>query len=157
MSFATELSALFRRDLIRLTQELEAFPEELLWETRPGIGNSAGNLALHLEGNLRHFIGFLLGGVAYTRERELEFSTRGLSQEVVVSRIRPLADLIADTVAGLSDAAWEATYPSTVLGGSVTTRQFVLSLYGHLSYHTGQIDYIRRVLSGNGAIDLAAL
>jgi hypothetical protein len=157
MPLATELAALFRRDLVRLTQEVESFPENLLWETRPGIANSAGNLALHLEGNLRHFIGHVLGGVTYTRQRDLEFSTRGLSRDAVLTRIRPLADLIAGVVAVLTDEVLDGIYPETVLGGSVPTRQLVLSLYGHLSYHMGQIDYLRRVLSGNGAIDLAGL
>jgi hypothetical protein len=157
MPLATELAALFRRDLVRLMQEVESFPENLLWETRPGIANSAGNLALHLEGNLRHFIGHVLGGVTYTRQRDLEFSTRGLSRDAVLTRIRPLADLIAGVVAVLTDEVLDGIYPETVLGGSVPTRQLVLSLYGHLSYHMGQIDYLRRVLSGNGAIDLAGL
>ncbi|MCU1327683.1 MAG: hypothetical protein JWN34_3053 [Bryobacterales bacterium] len=157
MPLATELAALFRRDLVRLTQEVESFPENLLWETRPGIANSAGNLVLHLEGNLRHFIGHVLGGVTYTRQRDLEFSTRGLSRDAVLTRIRPLADLIAGVVAVLTDEVLDGIYPETVLGGSVPTRQLVLSLYGHLSYHMGQIDYLRRVLSGNGAIDLAGL
>jgi hypothetical protein len=157
MPLAAELSGLFRRDLIRLTQEIEAFPEDLLWETRPGIGNSAGNLALHLEGNLRHFIGFVLGSVAYTRQRDLEFSTKGLAKAELLSRIQPLAELISGIVANLDDPAMDAVYPSAVLGPALPTRQFLLSLYGHLSYHKGQIDYLRRLLSGNGAIDFASL
>jgi hypothetical protein len=71
---AGELAALFRRDLNRLIQELRAFPsDEKLWAVLPGISNSAGNLILHLEGNLREYIGRQLGGVAYTRQRDLEF------------------------------------------------------------------------------------
>ena len=67
---SAELAALYTRDLTRLVQELEAFPDtETLWQTRAGITNSAGNLALHLEGNLRQFIGRLLGQLDYTRDR----------------------------------------------------------------------------------------
>ena len=56
---AHELAALYTRDLTRLVQEISAFPDTAtLWQTRAGITNSAGNLALHLEGNLREFIGF---------------------------------------------------------------------------------------------------
>jgi hypothetical protein len=157
MPLATELAALLRRDLVRLTQELEAFPENLLWETRPGIGNSAGNLALHLEGNLRHFVGLVLGGVAYTRQRDLEFSTKGVPKAELLERVRPLVELIPGVVAAQTDEAMDAIYPSAVLGAALPTRQFLLSLYGHLSYHKGQIDYLRRVLSGDGAIDFASL
>ena len=158
MSLATELAALFRRDLIRLTQEIEAFPEQSLWEVRPGISNPAGTLALHLEGNLRHFIGFILGEIAYTRQRDLEFSTRGLSREDLLGRIRPLQELVPQVISGLSEDALSATYPINVFGGQpLPTRQVLLSLYGHLSYHKGQIDYLRRVLTGTGAIELAGL
>jgi uncharacterized damage-inducible protein DinB len=39
-----------------------------------------------------------------------------------------------------------------VLGEPLTNRQFVTHLYGHLNYHLGQIDYLRRVLTGEGAL-----
>ena len=53
MSIAKELAALFRRDLSRLIQQIEAYPnDEIVWHTHPAITNSAGNLVLHLEGNL---------------------------------------------------------------------------------------------------------
>ena len=73
MSFQTELAALFRRDLTRLIQQLQTFPEgPALYQQAPGVANSAGNLALHLEGNLREFIGRQLGDVPYQRRREQE-------------------------------------------------------------------------------------
>jgi len=158
MSLATELAALYRRDLVRLTQEIEAFPDELLWELRPGIANSAGTLTLHLEGNLRHFVGFILGEVAYARQRDLEFSTRGLSRENLLERLRPLQELVPAVISKLSEEALESMYPINVFGGGpLPTQQVLLSLYGHLSYHMGQIDYLRRVVSGNAAIELAGL
>ena len=37
--------------------KIEAFPnDEALWQTLPGVMNSAGNLALHIEGNLREVL-----------------------------------------------------------------------------------------------------
>jgi hypothetical protein len=57
MGLQQDLAELFRRDLTRLAQEIETFPdEELLWQTVPGVTNCAGNLALHLEGNLREYV-----------------------------------------------------------------------------------------------------
>lgn len=62
MSFSNGLSMLFRRDLTRLNQQIEAFPDDAsLWSVLPGITNSAGNLVLHLEGNLKEFVGRQLG------------------------------------------------------------------------------------------------
>jgi hypothetical protein len=48
---------------------------------------------------------------------------------------------------------WDDAFPEHVLpGGPVTNRQFVIHLYGHLNYHLGQIDYLRRMLTGQGAL-----
>src|ERR1700681_1569417 len=79
VSLATDLAALFRRDLTRLAQELGAFPDDgPLWVKPPGINNSIGTLVLHIEANLRDYIGLQLGDVPYTRQREREFSQTGL-------------------------------------------------------------------------------
>jgi hypothetical protein len=158
MTEAEELAALFKRDLTRLIQELGAFPEdETLWRTVPGIANSAGNLALHLEGNLREFIGRQLGGVEYQRQRPLEFSTAGLTAREIATRIEHVRDLVPPVIAALTAAQRAATYPESVYGTPISTGQFILSLYAHLNYHLGQIDYVRRVLTGGGALPFAGL
>ena len=154
MSFSSELAALYRRDLIELAMQVRAFPSvDALWAVSgPGVTNSAGNLALHLEGNLREYIGRQLGGVAYTRVREREFANQGLSVEEVASRIDALVDLIPGVVASLTPETFDATYPEDVLGTPLSTRQFVVHLQGHLNYHRGQIDYLRRMLTGSGSL-----
>jgi uncharacterized damage-inducible protein DinB len=158
MSVAIELAGLFRRDIARLVQEVRAFPEEaFLWETRPGVANSAGNLALHLEGNLRDFIGRQLGGVEYTRQRELEFSHKGVPRETLAVRLEEVQELVYGTVAALTAGQFEEIYPINVLGVELTTRQFLMHLYGHLSFHLGQMDYLRRVITGDGALKFVRL
>lgn len=158
MSFQTELAALFKRDLTRLIQQLQTFPEgQALWQQAPGVTNSAGNLAQHLEGNLREFIGRQLGDVPYQRRREQEFAAKGAAASELIERLEGVAELVPRVVASLSEEALAAPYPSTVVGGFVSTRQFVLSLYAHLSYHLGQIDYLRRFLTQGGVVDYAAL
>lgn len=149
---------MFRRDLTRLIQELEAFPDnETLWRKLPGIGNSAGNLALHLEGNLREYIGRQLGNVPYTRERKLEFMRADLAEDELIRRIGEVKELVPSIVAGLTDARLQSTYPEKVFSTPASTQQFLTSLYGHLSYHLGQIDYLRRILTSGTAIDFAGL
>ena len=154
MSFSSELAALFRRDLTKLAMQVRAFPNvETLWEV-PGAGvtNSAGNLALHLEGNLREYIGRQLGGLAYARVRDLEFSVKGLGVDEVAGRIDALVDLIPGVVSSLTQEKLEATYPENVLGSPLSTRQFLVHLQGHLNYHLGQIDSSRRMLTGDGSL-----
>jgi len=158
MSIANELAELFKRDLARLVQELSAFSnEETLWQVVPPITNSAGNLALHLEGNLREYIGRQLGNVPYTRRRDLEFVTTLLPKQDLIRRLQAVSELVPDIVSGLSGPALEATYPEKVFASSLSTGQVLLSLYGHLNYHLGQIDYLRRMLTKEGAIELAGL
>lgn len=153
MSLSTELAALFSRDLQRVAQEVRAFPsDEALWQTAPGLTNSAGNLAIHLEGNLLEFVGRQLGGVPFQRQRPLEFSTTGLTRDEVAARI----DHVRETIVPIfATADLEPLFPETVLGLPLTGRQFVLHLLGHLNYHLGQIDYLRRITTGEGAIKLA--
>ena len=49
-----ELPLFINRELITLRNELLAYPDESqIWARPAGTPNSAGNLALHLVGNLR--------------------------------------------------------------------------------------------------------
>lgn len=154
----TELAALYARDLSRLVQELQAFPDTAtVWQTAPGVTNAAGTLALHLEGNLRHFIGLQLGRIDYVRDRPLEFSARGVEQTELIARIEAVRDAIPSVVQQLSDAALNAPYPEQMYGKTMSVRQMLLHLHAHLNYHLGQVDYLRRVATGHGAIELAQL
>src|ERR1700733_2248964 len=95
MSFSTGLAALYSRDLTRLIQELQAFPsDEVLWQRAPGVKNSAGNLVLHLEGNLREYIGRQLGQVAYSRVRDHEFALTGVSRDALIVRMEQVRELV---------------------------------------------------------------
>ena len=148
MSTASDLAFLFSRDLTRLGRQIEAFPnDETLWETLPGVLNPAGNLALHIEGNLLEFVGRQLGKLPYKRNRELEFSLRGMSRHEIGTRIAELRQTIPAVIQELSAEQMEMEYPEVVLEVATTTRQFLIHLYGHLNWHLGQIDYLRRILS----------
>ncbi len=158
MSTATDLAGLFRRDLTRLVQELNAFPgEETLWQVLPPIANPAGNLALHIEGNLREYVGRQLGKVPYSRQRDLEFSTQALGKENLIQRIEAVIELVPRVVSGLSGAELDAIYPEKVYSAPCATAQLLFSLYGHLSYHLGQIDYLRRILTKAAAIEFVSI
>jgi uncharacterized damage-inducible protein DinB len=155
---STELADLFARDLTRLSQELDAFPDTAsLWVTAPGVTNAAGTLALHLEGNLREYVGRLLGGIDYQRDRPLEFSRRGVERAELIARIDAVRASIIPVLRALTDAAVAQEFPEPVFGGPMSTRQMLIHLSGHLNYHLGQIDYLRRFTTGAGAIALAAL
>ncbi len=153
----TDLASLFARDLERLVQEIRAFPDTAaLWRTAPGVTNAAGTLGLHLEGNLREYVGRLLGGIAYVRDRPLEFSARDVPQADLVRRLEAVRDTIPPLIAALSAATLDTQYPEPFNGATLSTGKVLCHLYGHLSYHLGQIDYLRRFTTGDGAIALAS-
>jgi hypothetical protein len=147
MSYANDLASFFKRDLTKMVEQIRAFPtDDSLWMTPPGITNPAGTLALHIDGNLREYVGRQLGGLSYTRDRPLEFSARGVSKNEVLARLSELCELIPGIVARLSDAQIEAVYPEKVLDSQMSTGEFLVHLYGHLNWHRGQLDYVRRLV-----------
>jgi hypothetical protein len=157
MGPASEIDQLFHRDLTRLIQQISAFPtDRSLWE-RAGIANCAGNLVLHLEGNLREYIGRQLGGVPFRREREQEFTQSGISKSGLIARIEEVQGLVSAALSALDDERWGGLYPEAVLGRPVSTRLFVTHLHGHLNYHLGQIDVLRRTVSSGNAVDYVGL
>jgi uncharacterized damage-inducible protein DinB len=157
MAINEEFAALFSRDLTKLAQQVQAFPDDAsLWK-RCGTMNSAGNLVLHLEGNLREYIGRQLGGIAFRRERPLEFSSSGIPASELIQRIEEVKGVVWAPLSELSEETMAATFPENVLGVSISTRQFLIHLNGHLNYHLGQIDTLRRILNDGAAVEYASL
>ena len=148
-------SILFGRDVSRLSQQINAYADEdTLWAVVPGIHNSAGNLCLHLIGNLNSYIGATLGGTGYVRDRAAEFSTNGVPKRVLLARLDQTKAMINNTLSSafMPDSRLSDFYPDEVLGYPMTIHYFLTHLSGHLTYHLGQIDYHRRLLTNGSAI-----
>jgi uncharacterized protein DUF1572 len=158
MSIQNELASLYARDLTRLRHQIDAFPNDrVLWEVVPGITNSAGTLALHLEGNLREYIGRQLGGVPYERDRPREFSERLRTKDEIGSRIDHLTRLVPSVIRSIPTAQLAREHRELVLDVPSSTHQLLVHLYAHLSWHTGQVDYLRRVLTEGRSIPAVGL
>ena len=141
------LSELFNRDLDRLLTEVKAYKkEENLWLVHGEIANTAGNLTLHLCGNLKHFIGAILGGSSYIRQRDDEFNLKDVKRSALISQIKETKKSVSEALAELSDPKLDEIYPVNVFGKEMTTVHFLVHLQGHLNYHLGQINYHRRLL-----------
>ena len=142
------LIPLYERDLGRLKTEIEQFSDEAdLWKTSGQVTNSAGNLCLHLTGNLQHFIGAVLGGSGYERDRDAEFANRNVSRETLLSEIETTTAVVKKTISKLTDKQFSAAYPIEVFGHPMTTDYFLIHLASHFNYHLGQINYHRRLLA----------
>ncbi|UFH55356.1 DinB family protein [Spirosoma sp. KNUC1025] len=141
------LKTLFLRDLGKLRQEIDAYKDEAkIWYIEKGIANSAGNLCLHLVGNLSTYIGAELGKTDYVRHRELEFSLKDIPKAELLTKIDETSAVVDKALDTVTDAQLEDEYPLLVFDEKTTTGYFLVHLTTHLTYHLGQINYHRRLL-----------
>lgn len=142
------LTELYERDLNKLKEEIELYSDETELWTKPGdLPNSAGNLCLHLNGNLQHFFGAVLGNTGYVRDRDAEFTTQNVPREKMLAEIGSTLNVVKLTLASLSEDDLAKNYPIEVFGRPMTTGWFLTHLCTHLTWHLGQINYHRRIVS----------
>ena len=133
------------RDLEKLRLEVEAFDDDAdLWNHLPGTTNSPGVLAVHICGNLQHFIGATLGHTGYVRNRDAEFAADGLSRADVLAEIDRAREAVSEGLSKVDDATLEAEFPIDKFLGGRSTAFALLHFLGHINYHLGQINYARR-------------
>ena len=146
--FHLYISSILERDLNKLREELHQYksPDDL-WKVVPGIANCGGNLILHLAGNLRHFIGAELGNSGYIRQRDLEFSTKNISVSELDELITTTTRETTQALQQLDPAILSKEFPKEVGGMKRDTAYILLHLLAHFSYHLGQINYHRRIIS----------
>ncbi|WP_264529356.1 DinB family protein [Flavobacterium sp. N502540] len=141
------LKILFNRDLNKLKVEIESYQNKaLIWTIAPDISNSAGNLCLHLIGNINTYIGAELGKTDYVRDRPLEFSLKDIPRSELISKIERTILVVNNTLDSLTEADLELIYPQIVFEKEMTTGFFLVHLSTHLAYHLGQINYHRRLV-----------
>jgi hypothetical protein len=141
------LQKIFKRDLEKLKQEISLYQNEKnLWVIDKNIANSAGNLCLHLVGNLNTYIGAEIGKTGYIRNRDLEFSQKNIPQQQLIKMIEDTITVVEDELNKLNEDDLEKEYALLVFKEKTSTGFFLIHLAVHLDYHLGQINYHRRLL-----------
>ena len=141
------LKILFRRDLEKLKQEINLYKDEsTMWIIEKDIANSAGNLCLHLVGNLNCYIGAEIGKTGYIRHRDLEFSLKNIPKQELIKKVEDTLIMVEDSLDKLKDEQLGEDYPLLVFAEKTSTGYFLIHLCVHLGYHLGQINYHRRLL-----------
>jgi uncharacterized damage-inducible protein DinB len=141
------LKTLFNRDLEKLSQEINAYKNEKnIWLTEDGISNSAGNLCLHLLGNLNTYIGAEIGKTGYIRDRDLEFSMKDVTRQELLEGITKVKEIVQRSLDLMKDHELEQEYALLVFKEKTSTGYFLVHLAVHLGYHLGQVNYHRRML-----------
>lgn len=141
------LSLLFDLNLKKLISEIELYKnEDDIWRIEKNISNSAGNLVLHIIGNLNTYIGKKIAKNNYVRNRELEFSTKNIPRKDLIESITEIRQVINKSLKTLTHKDLKREYPLLVLSEMTTTEYLLVHLATHLSYHLGQINYHRRFI-----------
>ena len=143
-----QLKLQFVKGLESLKTELTLFKNENdLWVSKDGISNTAGNLALHLIGNINHFIGAQIGNNGFIREREKEFNDKNISVKVILENIDKTIQVVEKSFSGLTEENLHKLKNVNAAGEEKTGLVFLLHLIAHFNYHLGQINYYRRIIS----------
>jgi hypothetical protein len=143
-----ELKKVFIKDLEKLKEEISLYrDEQSLWKVEKNIANSAGNLCLHLVGNLNHFIGATMGNTGYIRNRDQEFAMKNVPQKDLIKMVEGTIAAVSNTLSKTKDDQLKEEYPLLVLKEKTTTGYFLFHLAAHLGYHLGQINYHRRLVA----------
>ena len=141
------LKTILSRDLLKLKAEIELYKDEKnIWLIDKGIANSAGNLCLHLIGNLNTYIGKELGKTSYVRNRDLEFSLKDVARTELVKNIDATVIVIQNALSKMKEDELDKEYPLLVFDKKTSTEYFLVHLVAHFSYHLGQVNYHRRLL-----------
>ena len=141
------LKTIFNRDLEKLKQEIMLYQNENnIWIIDRNIANSAGNLCLHLVGNLNTYIGAEIGKSGYIRNRELEFSMKNVPRHELIKKIEDTVKVVESSLGSLKENELENEYPLLVFAEKTSVQYLLVHLAVHLGYHLGQVNYHRRLL-----------
>lgn len=144
------IGAILDRDLSAVRREVEAYPNERdLWRTVPGLTNVGGTLVLHLAGNLQHYFGARLGGTAYVRDRAAEFARRDVPRSELLREIEAARAAVKAGLVRLTESQLQADFPEPIGGARLATGEYLVHLTVHFAYHLGQLDYHRKMVTGN--------
>lgn len=141
------LQTIFARDLKRLQTEIELYKDEtIIWKADKSIANSAGNLCLHLIGNLNAYIGSGLAKTDYVRQRDLEFSLKDIQRADLLQQIEATMQVVEAGLKNVSAAQLQEDFPVQIWDKPTGMEYTLVHLTSHLNYHLGQINYHRRLL-----------
>jgi len=137
----------FERYLPRIVRCLGELSEKQIWWRPNSASNSAGNLTLHLCGNIRQWIISGLGGAHDVRVRDAEFSERGpLPRRILIRRLRSTVREALRVLRRLPPTALTCRY--IIQGFHVTGLYAVFTVAEHFSHHAGQIICITKMKRG---------
>ena len=132
---------------------LEALNDQQVWWRPNEQSNAIGNLVLHCAGSTRYYIGHVVGGSGFTRDRDAEFAER---RPVPTEELRAHLDAaVAEADRVLSSLDPDTLLDTTDRTPKPSTYMQVIGLQlAHYAAHTGQIAYATKLISGDAIDDI---
>lgn len=142
------ITSQYMKYLENLEKEISLYQNENdLWKLTGDLKNKPANLAMHLCGNLKHNIGAVIGKNGFIRDRDFEFSQTGTGKKEILAEITSTAEIVKQVLESLTPEQMSEKFPETSHGEDQTVYDALIRLALHLGYHTGQINYHRRILT----------
>jgi len=136
-----DLGRYFRHMARRVERAVHALPKEKVYLKPYPYGNSVGHLVLHLTGNLNHYIGALVAGTGYVRDREREFTEpHPPPPEEALLRFQEAVVMVLETIDSMDENKLVA--PVSNQPPVLTTFGLLLVCAAHLNNHIGQMAYL---------------
>ena len=130
----------------RLRGCVESLTEEQVWWRPTNACNSAGNLILHLNGNVRQWLVDSFNGLDDKRDRPAEFAAQGgMTAEALLERMAATMQDASGVLARLTSVDLLARYE--IQGYKVSGLDAVYQVVEHFGLHYGQILYITKSLN----------
>jgi uncharacterized damage-inducible protein DinB len=141
-----EFSRYFGHMAQRVEQIVRSVPVESLWIKPFSFGNSIGHLVLHLTGNLNHYIGAMIAGTGYVREREREFiDPNHPTVDELLARFHEAVALVVRTLHELDDEGFAVPVEHQV---PIKSRLgLFLVCASHMNNHIGQMTYLVQAIN----------
>ena len=151
MTIETDLLNCSAEKLEELSSRIETCLGKLtpdqIWMRGTENQNAAGNLVLHLTGNVRQWILSGVGGAPDARVRDEEFAARGgMEPEALGRRLRETVDAALVIIRSLPHQ--RLAERTTIQGYDVTVLKAILHVVEHFSGHTAQIIFITKMVTG---------
>jgi hypothetical protein len=144
------------RLVVHLTGQVRTYLDaldgsQIWWRPNPA-SNAVGNLVLHCAGSTRYYLGHVVGGHEFVRDRDAEFTARDVSKNELRERL--------DAAASEADQVLEAFDPARLLEitdrtPKPTTFMQVIGLQlVHYATHVGQIAYVAKTFAPTAINDV---
>ena len=137
---------LFEEGVVRIKKSLSLMTEAQIWHRPNENSNSAGNLVLHLCGNVRQWLLTGLGKNPDIRTRQAEFDEKGpIATKALLEKLDQVMKEVDEMLDSLKPEDLTATH--LVQGYQENGVSILVHVVEHFSYHVGQITYIVKALN----------